>query len=86
VNHLERAREELRRASERATGTTHEQLNSIEEGILGESEGDRTRAEPGPKVDRIAELTDKLGGLEREADGAAVRERIANARDGSGRT
>lgn len=78
---LDSAREELSKASERATGTVETQLHSIEDGIFQEEGGERTRSDPGPKVDRIAEVAQKLADLEDEAEDATVRERIATARE-----
>lgn len=77
---LDLAREELEAASEEAGGLVMRQLDSIDEGIFEEEGGERTRDEPGPKVDRVAELSEKLQGLEREAEGP-VAERIATARE-----
>ncbi|MFC7232678.1 hypothetical protein ACFQMM_17310 [Saliphagus sp. GCM10025308] len=45
-----------------------------------ELEGHRTQDEPGPKTDRIAELIEKLDGLESETSGEAG-ERLARARE-----
>ncbi|MFP8955609.1 hypothetical protein ACLI4Y_02690 [Natrialbaceae archaeon A-CW3] len=77
--HLERAREHLRRASDAADRTVQEQADSIQEGLAKELDGHRTQDEPGPKVDRIAELIQKLDALEAEASGEAS-ERIEQAR------
>lgn len=77
---LERAREELRHASDAADRPIQEQLDSIQEGIFEELGGDRTQNEPGPKVDRIAELIEKLEGLSEEASGDPAR-RIDQARE-----
>lgn len=79
-SHLERARDELRRASDAADRTIQNQVDSIVEGLDEEQDGHRTQDEPGPKADRVAELTKKLGGLEDEAEGAAA-DHIAAARD-----
>lgn len=79
-NRLERAREELRRASDAADRPIQEQLDSIQEGIFEELDGGRTQDEPEPKVDRIAELLEKLEGLSEEASGETTR-RIDRARD-----
>lgn len=81
MDQLERAREEMRRASDDAGRVVQEQLNTIELGIFEEDEGDLTREEPGPKVDRIVEIVQKLDGLAEEAEDEAVAERIENARD-----
>lgn len=78
---LDRARQELQRASERADATVQTQLASIEDGIFEEEDGDATQADPGPKIDRVAEVREKLDGLEAEADDRAVAERIETASD-----
>lgn len=78
-SHLERAREELRRASDAADRPVQTQLDSVQEGIFEEVDGERTQDEPEPKADRIAELADKLGGLAEETSGE-TRDRIDRAR------
>lgn len=77
---LQRARSELQRASDAADRPIQEQLDSIQEGIFEELAGEHTQGEPGPKVDRVAELVEKLSGLEEEASGEA-RERIERAQE-----
>lgn len=79
MEHLERARENLRRASESASGEVHTQLDSIQEGVFEEEGGSSTQDQPGPKVDRIAELAEKLDRLEDEAENAETGEYIENA-------
>lgn len=66
--HLKRACEALRRASDAADRTVQNQVDSVVEGLDEEQDGHRTRDEPGPKADRIAELAKKLDGLADEAD------------------
>lgn len=78
---LDRAREELQWAMENADAHVRTQLESLEGGIFEEEEGNITQEEPGPKVDRIVEVTEKLDALEEEADHDDVSERIGNARD-----
>lgn len=79
-NQLERAREELRRASDAADRPIQEQLDSIQEGIFEELDGRRTQDDPEPKVDRIAELLEKLKGLEEKAP-EEVSRRIRRTRE-----
>ncbi|MFC4439234.1 MULTISPECIES: DUF7553 family protein [Natrialbaceae] len=79
-SHLEQACESLGRASDAADRTVQERVDSIVEGLDEERDGHGTQDEPGPKADRIAELTKKLDGLENEA-GDEAREYIATARD-----
>lgn len=76
---LQRAAEELELASRTAGRAVQEQVHSIRQGLVEEDEGDSTREEPGPKVDRVAEVSEKLEGLEDEADGE-TREHVAQAR------
>lgn len=83
---LDRAREAILEADEHASGTIHEQLQSLEEGIFEEEAGGHTQDEPGPKVDRIAEVAEKLDALADEAQAHEeqpdlVSQRIRAARD-----
>lgn len=78
---LDRARDELQRAMDNADSHVHTQLESLEGGIFEEEEGNNTKDEPGPKVDRVVEVMEKLDGLESEADHDAVAEHIGNAHD-----
>jgi len=78
---IDSAREELSRASDRATGTVETQLHSIENGLAREAGGEGTQSEPGPRVDRVAEIEERLAELAEEADEAEVRERISTARE-----
>lgn len=68
TNHLERAHEELSRAEENAGRTAQEQLQTIDQGIIEETDGDMTQSDPGPKNDRLAELEKKLDGLADEVE------------------
>lgn len=77
---LRAAYDELERANEHASRTVRQQLNSIEEGMFEELDGERTQAEPGPKADRIAELEKKLDGLADEAEDP-THAHIAQARE-----
>lgn len=77
---LERAREELKRASDAADGELQTHLDSLQEGVAEELEGHRTQDDPGPKADNIREIADKLDGLLEETTGE-TRERIARARE-----
>ena len=79
MDHLERAREQLRRASDSAGGIVQKQVNSVEEGVFEEGEGDKTQEGPA-KVDRIVEMVDKLEGLEDEAEKETTSDRIVDAR------
>lgn len=81
MDRLERARDELRVASDRGGRVVQQQLDTVELGIFEEDEGDLTQEEPGPKVDRIVELRKKLDGLADETEDQAVADRIENARD-----
>lgn len=63
-----------------ADSHVHTQLESLESGISQE-EGDDATDDPGPKVDRVVEVMEKLDGLEEEADHGDVAERIGNAHD-----
>lgn len=65
---LERARAELEAAAEDASRVVQTQLQSIDDGIFEEEGGESTADEPGPKVDRLAELLEKLQGLEEAAE------------------
>lgn len=76
---LERAREELRAATDGADRDVRTQLESIDVGIFEEEGGDRTRDEPGPKPDRLAEIYATLEELSTEANGSTA-ERIDRAR------
>lgn len=78
---LDRARDELQRAMENADAPVRTQLESLEGGIFEEEEGDVTKDDPGPKVDRIVEVMEKLEGLEAEADGQEVAEHVGRAHD-----
>lgn len=78
---LDRARQELQWASEHADAHVQTQLESLEGGLFEEEEGDITKDDPGPKVDRVVEVMEKLDGLEGEADHPDVADRIGNASD-----
>lgn len=78
---LDRARDELQRAMETADAHVHTQLESLEGGLFEEESGDITDDEPGPKVDRVVEVTQKLEGLESETDDPAVADHVATAHD-----
>ncbi len=68
MDHLELARANLRRASERASGPVHTQLDSLLNGIGSEDDRDATRDGSDSTVDRIAEVRDKLESLEGEVE------------------
>lgn len=80
TDELERAREELRRASDAADGELQTNLDSVQEGIGEELEGHRTQDEPGPKDERVLELTRKLDELADKTEGD-VAERVTRARE-----
>lgn len=81
MDDLERAREELRYASETAGRTIQRQVDSLIEGVFEEDEGSATQDEPAPHPDRIAEMAEKLDGLEAETEEETTANHIANARD-----
>lgn len=78
---LDRARDELQRAMDDADATVHTQLESLEDGIFEEESGDATRDDPGPKIDRVVEVKEKLDGLAAEVDDRAVVEHLETAHD-----
>lgn len=78
---LDAALEELEFAMERSSATVETQLHSLDEAIFEEDEGESTQLEPGPKVDRIAEMSEKLQGLEEEAEQDDARKHIVTARE-----
>lgn len=78
---LDSARRELQRASENADSHLQTQLESLEGGLFEEEEGTITKDDPGPKVDRVVEVMEKLDGLRDEADHTDVAERIGSAHD-----
>lgn len=80
MEHLDRARENVRKASERAAGPVHTQLNSIDEGVFEEEADASTSGATGPKIDRIAEVTEKIEGLEAEVADDETREYLVDAR------
>lgn len=81
MDHLERARTNLRRASERASKPVHTQLDSLQQGIGKEDDRDATGDGPDSEIDRLAEVTDKLDGLEDEVEDAETRQYIDDAVD-----
>lgn len=81
--HLKRAREALLEAREAAghTRNTQEQLGSLVQGLFEEDEGETTQEQSVPKIDRLAEVFDKLGEIEAEADDPTIEEHVSTARD-----
>ena len=79
--HLDRAREQLRLASDVADRPTQTQLDSLEEGLLEELEGERTQVEPDPKIDHVVEIEEKLDELQMDVSEPEVKERIERARE-----
>lgn len=80
ANDLRRAHDEIELARESAESVVRKQLESIDQGVFEEAGGNRTQQEPGPKADRIAEIEEKLAGLEDEA-GEPTSTHIAHARE-----
>ena len=78
---LDRARDELQRAMDDADATVRTQLESLEAGLSEEESGEITQDEPGPKVDRVVEVMEKLEGLTAEVDDRSVAERVERAHD-----
>ena len=81
MDHLERARADLRRASEQAAGPVHTQLDSLQNGIGAEEERETSRDGPDSTVDRISEVADKLDGLEDEVENVETQAYIDSAVD-----
>lgn len=79
MEHLARAREDLRTASNHASGEVQRQLDSIQEGLFEEDEGDKTQDDPGPKVDRITEVVEKLERLEGQVENEPTRDHVGDA-------
>lgn len=77
TDHLDRARNELRKAAESAERAEQEQFHSIDEGLMELVEGDKTQDAP-VQSDRLAELEEKLDGLREKTDGETQRH-VANA-------
>lgn len=81
MNHLDEAREKITKASEIAEGPVHTQLNSLRRGIFQEEGGDTTQDEPGPKIERVSEVADKLDGLDADVEDERTRAYIEEALD-----
>lgn len=81
MEHLERARMNLRRASERASGPVHTQLDSLQSGIGAEEDRDADAEGPDSEVDRIAEVTDKLDSLAEKVEDPETQEYMEDAID-----
>jgi hypothetical protein len=81
MDHLERARTNLRRASEEASGPVHTQLDSLQSGIGAESDRETDRDGPDSTIDRIAEVRDKLESLQDEAENPETKSYMGNASD-----
>ena len=75
---LERAREDIQLAADRADRAENEQLKSIDEGLMELTESDKTQ-DTSIHLDRLAELEKKLGGLQEETDGEVERH-VASAK------
>lgn len=77
--HIERAHDAVRNASDAADGGTREQLNSIEESLASLTEGSIDADE---HADRVLEIERKLDDLSvEEADEETVAAAVADARD-----
>lgn len=72
TDHLERARERIRTASESADGETRENLLSLDEGIGSLLEQADEGASREAEADRFEEVEDKLRGLLDETDEATA--------------
>lgn len=81
MEHLERARTNLRRASERASGPVHTQLDSLQSGIGAESDRDADTEGPDSEVDRLAEVADKLDALVEQVEDPEVEAHMEDAID-----
>lgn len=78
---LDRALEQLELAADHAGSTVQTQLHSLNEGVFEEEAGASTQDEPGPKADRLAEISEKLQGLEEETEDDVARHHIEVARE-----
>jgi len=81
MDHLERARTNLRKASERASRQVHTQLDSLQIGIGGEEDRDPDRLGPDSPIDRIAEVRDKLESLQDEIEDPETEAYMQDASD-----
>ncbi|WP_232702683.1 DUF7553 family protein [Halobacterium wangiae] len=81
MDHLERARADLRRASEQASGPVQTQLDSLQNGIGAEDERETAADGPDSTVDRIAEVAEKLDALSEELENAETRAAVESAVD-----
>lgn len=81
MEHLELARKNLRRASERASGPVHTQLDSLQSGIGAESDRDADTEGPDSEVDRLAEVADKLDALTEEVEDPETQKYMEDAID-----
>lgn len=79
MEHLDRARDNIREASERAPGPIRRQLNSLKKGVFEEEADGTTQGSTGPKIDRIAEVIEKIEGLADEAEDDEVQEMLVDA-------
>lgn len=81
MDHLEAARTNLRRASERASRQVHTQLDSLQSGIGGEQDRDPDREGADSPIDRIAETRTKLESLQDEVEDPEVAAFVQDASD-----
>ena len=76
------AREDLQRASDAAEGgEVQRQMNSIDEGLMELTEGNKVKGEGGPKPERLTELEEKPAGPSAETDNRELVSHIENAHD-----
>lgn len=75
------AREELDHASDVADGERRRQVNSIEEGLMELTEGDKVEGEGGSRPDRLEELEAKLDRLSAEVENRELASHLENALD-----
>lgn len=78
---IAKAREELDRANDVANGERRRQVNSIQEGLMELTEGDKMEGEGGPRPDRLEELEAKLDGLSAEVENRELASYLENALD-----
>lgn len=81
-NHLRRAREKIRQASDAADGEVRSNLQSLDEGLGELTEGGKTEGsgDPDDEADRFKQIEEKLRGLIDETDDETERV-LQDARD-----
>lgn len=78
TDHVESALDLLDRAADSAGADVRENVYHVQEGLEAVTRDEETATDP-PRADRLAELAEKLAGLERETDGE-TRELLRAAR------